>query len=143
MPVRLKQAYNGSAAGTLYWGSDEAYLLATGLADTFIEQATDYAASERIVTSATASTTHNALVYRMNSASPQVLTLKASSFPPGTITTVIQEGAGATTIAPDTNVTINTALPGLVTQGQYKVAQFIKLGNPGQNIYVAIGSLGT
>jgi len=42
MTVRLLQPYNGQAVSTLYTGSDEAFLKATGVADDRTELASDY-----------------------------------------------------------------------------------------------------
>ena len=141
MPKRLTRPYLGQAANTLYWGPDEATLVGAGGADDNIETATDYGSlGTRIITTATGITTRNALVYRMNSGSAQTLTLEGSGYwVPGTVITVIQEGAGATTIVGATGVTINTALAGLKTQGQWNVAQLIKRG---ADLWVAVGGLG-
>lgn len=141
MPVRLTRPYQGQAVNTLYWGPDEATLRATGGADDNLEAASDYgSAGTRIITNATGITTRNALVYRMNSGSAQTLTLEGSGYwVPGTVVTVIQEGAGATTITPATGVTVNTSLGGLKTQGQWTVAQLIKRG---ADLWVAVGGLG-
>lgn len=140
MPVRLLRPIADQAAGTLYWGSDQAALRAVGAADDLIEQATDYQESARIVTTATATTSENAHVYRMNSASAQTLNLKQfQAWAPGTVITIIQEGAGATTIVPASGVTVNTALSSLITKGQYNVAQLIKTGAAS---WIAFGGLG-
>ena len=129
MPVRLLKPYEGQAANTLYWasGTVENALRSTGLADDFVEQASDYAKGERIVTGATANTVAAATTYRMNSGSAQTLTVRPSGYwPRGTVLTIIQAGAGAATIVGDVGVTIASTTSGLVTQGQNKAAQLVK-----------------
>lgn len=141
MPVRLLKPYGGQAAGTLYWAADQTTLRATGLADDYIELASDYGKGERLTTSATAIISQNATTYRMNSATAQTLTLNPTGFfPKGTVLTVVQEGAGATTVVAGPGVTINTALTGLVTQGVNKIAQLVK--GAGET-WAAVGALGT
>lgn len=140
MPVRLLRPSNDQAANTLYWGADQHILLATGVADTRIELASDYQESTRRVTTAAATTSGNAHVYRMNSATPQTLTISQfGSWPDGSIITVVQEGTAATAIVPVSGVTINTALSSLITKGQYNVAQLIKTGPAS---WIAFGGLG-
>jgi hypothetical protein len=124
MPVRLTKPYNGQAANTLYWGTDQAVLRNAGLADDAIEDASDYAKASRVVTAATANSSSNATTYRMNSSSAQALTLNPSGYwPKDTVLTIVQEGAGATTVLGGTGVTIagNTA-----TTGAGKVLQLLK-----------------
>lgn len=141
MPVRLTRAYNGQAANTLYWGADQGTLRATGLADDQIELASDYATGERISSDAAVTVSRNAIVYNMNSASAQTLTIPMSGFwPVGTVLTVIQWGAGKTTIVGATGVTISAGNGNstLVTGGQNYVAQLIKAMN---NTWIAVGGL--
>jgi hypothetical protein len=77
----------------------------------------------------------------MNSGSAQVLTLdKTGHLDPGAVITVIQQGAGATTITPASGVTINTALSSLITKGQYNVAQLVK--TTAADTWIAFGGLG-
>lgn len=138
MSVRLLQPYMGQAANTLFWGAQQGDLVANGIADTQIERASDYGA--RIVTSATATIFRTATVYRMNSASAQTLTMPATGYwPINTVITIVQEGAGATTIAPAAGVTIDKAAASLVTKGQWNVAQLVKIG---ANAWVAVGGIG-
>lgn len=140
MPVRLTKPYGGQAANTLYWAADQATLRATGLADDYIELASDYADHSRTVPDATAMASRNAVIYRMNSGSAQALTIPLSGFwPIGTVLTVEQVGAGATTVSGATGVTINTALSSLVTKGQNSVGQLIKTGT---NTWNAVGGFG-
>lgn len=142
MPVRLIQPYMGQAANTLWWGAQQSDLVALGVADTYVERASDYGSGhDRQVTTATATVSVNATTYRMNSGSAQTLTLNPTGyFPKDTVLTIVQEGAGATTIVAGSGVTINTALSGLVTQGANKVAQLVK--GAGET-WTAVGSLGT
>jgi hypothetical protein len=142
MPVRLTRPYNGQPVNTLFWGppSEEQLLKDTGNADSQIELASDYQQVARIVTTAASSITRNALVYRMNSASPQTLTVGLTGYwPVGAVVSVIQEGAGAFTIAAGTGITINTALTSLVSKGQWNVAQLLKRS---ATEWVAFGGLG-
>lgn len=134
MPVRIL------ATNTLYWGDDESVYLSLGTADTQISLASDYEPFARIVTASTVSTSDSARVYRMNSASAQTITVALSGvFKAGDVLTVVQEGAGTTTIVAATGVTINTALATLVSGGQWSVAQLICIGT---NNWVAVGGLG-
>ncbi len=140
MPVRLTAPYNGQPANTMYWGVDQSTLRNVGLADDNIEAASDYGQWQRIVTAAAANTSSNAVTYKMNSSSAQTLTVQPSGYwAPGTVLTVEQLGTGATTITGATGVTINTALPGLKTQGQRNVAQLIKEID---GTWTAVGGLG-
>ncbi len=140
MPVRLTRAYGGQAANSLYWGADQATLRSVGIADDDIESASDYAQQARTVTEATANASRNALIYRMNSGSAQVLNIPQSGFwPVGTVLTVAQMGAGATTVTPASGVTINTKLSSLATGGQRSVGQLIK---DGPNTWTAVGGFG-
>jgi hypothetical protein len=134
MPVRDLRS------NTIYWGTDQAERLALGTADTQIQLASDYQPFAQIVTAASASTTPDAFIYRMNSGSAQALTIAPSGYyQAGAVITVVQEGAGAVTITAGAGVTVNTALAGLVTQGQWNVAQLIYTS---ANNLVAIGGLG-
>lgn len=141
MPVRLLKPYAGQSAGALYWGADQGVLRAAGVADDQIELATDYQEQARNVTEATATVSRNATVYNMNSASAQTLNLPLTGYwPVGTVLTVIQWGAGKTTVVGATGVTIQ---PGngnltLVTGGQYFVSQFIKSM---ANTWIGVGGL--
>src|ERR1044072_649753 len=99
MPVRLTKPYNGQAANTVYWGTDEQQLRATGNADDQIELASDYEPLTRIVTADTATISRSALKYKMNSSNPQILNLPILGFHPvGTVLTVEQLGTGSTTL---------------------------------------------
>lgn len=144
MPVRLIQPFMDQAANTLYWGTGQRDLLVNGIADTNLERASDYTPNgDRIVTTATATASENATTYRMNSGSAQALTIPLSGWwGKDTVLTVIQAGAGATTLTPAAGVTITpgNGLTGLVTQGVNRVAQLIK--GAGET-WVAIGGLGT
>lgn len=142
MPVRLLQAVQGQAANTLFWGTtaDENALLGLNQADNQIELASDYSPYTRIVTAATANISRNAMVYQMNSATAQTLTLSATGyFPLGSVLTVIQIGAGATTVVAGTGVTISTALTSLVTKGVNNIGQLIKTG---PMTWIAYGGFG-
>lgn len=140
MPVRLLKAYGGQAANTLYWAADQATLRNVGIADDRIEEASDYSLLSRTVTEAAATASRNALIYRMNSGSAQALTIPMSGFwPVGTVLTIKQDGAGATTVTPASGVTINTKLSSLVTGGQRSVGQLIK---DGANTWTAVGGFG-
>ncbi len=142
MPVRLRKPYLGQAANTLFWAGSavENDLLASGVADTMLDQASDYQELARIVIAATASTSRNARVYRMNSVSGQTLTVQQPGYlVPGDVLTVIQEGAGAVTVVGASGVTINTALSSLVTKGQWNVGQLVYRGS---NLFVAVGGFG-
>jgi hypothetical protein len=125
MPKRLVKPYNGQAANTLYWGTGQEQLIALGIADDYVELASDYVAfGDRVETSAAATVSHNARKYSMNSGSAQTLTLNATGyFPKDTVLTVQQMGAGATTVSPGVGVTISGAT---ATTGQNKVLQLIK-----------------
>lgn len=139
MPVRLKVAHQGQAINTTYYGDDGSALAAVGKADNFLELASDYEPQTTKITTATADTVSTATYYKMNSASAQTLTVRPSDRRIGTVITVIQEGAGAVTIAAGSGVTINTASTSLIMSGQYGVAQLIKTDT---NTHIAFGSLG-
>lgn len=140
MPVRLTKPYNGQAANTVYWGTDEQELKSTGNADDLLELASDYQGQARTVTTATATVNRNAKIYNMNSSSAQTITVPTLGFyPVGTVLTFVQLGTGAFTIAAGTGVTISTALSSLISKGQYNIAQLIKTA-PG--VWVAFGGLG-
>lgn len=140
MPVRLTRAYNGQAANTLYWAADQTTLRNIGIADDNIEAASDYSQLARTVTDAAANASRNAIIYRMNSGSAQTLTIPMSGWwPVGTVLTVEQRGAGATTIVAGSGVTINTKLSSLITNGANAVAQLIK---DDTNTWTAVGGLG-
>lgn len=144
MPVRLLKPYAGQAANTLYWQTDQATLRSVGIADDQVELASDYVKNgDRIETGAAATVSFNATTYRMNSGSAQALTINSTGyFPKDTVLTVIQMGAGATTLTPGPGVTITpgNGLTGLVTQGANRVAQLIKGAG---DTWTAIGGLGT
>lgn len=124
MPVRLTKSYNGQAAGTLYWGADQSTLRSISLADDNIEVATDYAKDSRITTAATGIISQNAKTYWNNSASAQTLTLNPTGyFPVGTIVSVVQVGAGATTVTPAGGAAI---VGNAVTTGANKILQLLK-----------------
>lgn len=130
MPVRLIQPYMDQAANTLYWGADQATIRAMGIADDRLDLASDYGQGrDRVVTTSTAVVSMNATTYRMNSASAQTLTLNPTGYlPKDTVLTVIQMGAGATTITAGPGVTImpGYGLSGLVTQGVNYTFQLTK-----------------
>ena len=140
MPVRLIQPYMDQAAGTLWWGAQQSDLIANGVADTLIERATDYAASTRIVTTATATMSSHADTYWMNSANPQTLTVPLTGYlPVGSVRSIIQKGAGAFTLAPATGVTFSTALSSLISKGINNIAQIVK---DGPNSWTVFGGVG-
>lgn len=141
MPARLVKPYDGQLANTLYWGSATSLeqLRALGIADDRVELASDYAPLSRRTTAATVTSTSTARVYHQNSASGQTLTINLLGFPQDTVLTVIQEGAGKTTLAAATGTTLNTAAASLLTSGQYAVAQIMVTG-PG--VGIAFGGLG-
>lgn len=79
-------------------------------------------------------------VVTMNVASANTLTVPLNSsvpFPIGTQITIIQIGAGQTTITPTGGVTIN-GTPGLKLRTQYSVATILKLGT---DTWIAAGDL--
>lgn len=79
-------------------------------------------------------------VVTMNVASANTLTVPLNSsvpFPIGTQITIIQIGAGQTTITPTGGVTIN-GTPGLKLRTQYSVATILKLGT---DSWIAAGDL--
>lgn len=140
MPVRLIKQYKDQAANTMYWGSDESELLSLQVADTQIQLASDYQEQGRIVTASIANTNRNATYYQMNSAAPQTLTVNVNGgWLPGTVLTVVQQGAGAFTLAAGAGVTINTAAASLVSKGQYNVCQLVKGFN---ETWIAVGGIG-
>lgn len=142
MPVRLTKPYEGQPVNTLYWASTtiENALRSTSNADDQIELASDYSPWARTVTGAAATASRSAVIYRMNSGSAQALTIPLSGFwPVGTVLTIEQNGAGATTVAGATGVTINTALSSLVTKGVNNVGQLIK---DDVNTWTAVGGFG-
>jgi len=135
MPVRLLTAAQDQAANTLYWGpsADENNLLAANKADNQIELATDYQPYTRTVpsTTATATVTRTALNYLMNSGTAQTLNLPLTGFfPVGTVLSITQIGAGATTVVPATGVTVNlgNGITSLITKGQSYIGQLQKVG---------------
>jgi hypothetical protein len=78
----------------------------------------------------------------MNAGSANVFTVPANgdvAFPVGTVVNLVQLGAGATTIAPGSGVTIRNR-NGLVLAGQYAVATLYKRGT---DEWVAAGDLKT
>lgn len=141
MPVRLlKQSY-GQTANTLLWSTlaQECEALSLGTADTQIELASDYAGiGARVVTAATATVAQTALVYRMQSGSAQTLNLPVSgAWKITDVLTIVPEGAGTTTIAPASGVTINGAGSNITTSAQWKIVQLINIG---PNAWVAVGN---
>lgn len=79
-------------------------------------------------------------VVEMNNASGTTLTIPLFSsvaFPTGTTITVIQTGAGQTTIAGAVGVTVN-GTPGLKLRAQYSAAMLLCRGT---NTWIAIGDL--
>lgn len=144
MPVRLIQPYMDQAANTLYWGADQGTLRVMGIADDYLDRASDYGQGrDRITTTAAATVSTNASTYRMNSGSAQTLTINPTGYyPKDTVLTVIQMGAGATTITagPGVTITPGNGLTGLVTQGVNRVATLIK--GAGET-WLATGALGT
>jgi len=81
----------------------------------------------------------NSKYYRMNSASGQTFTVPSglTGIPVGGIITVVQLGAGATTIAAGAGVTISKKST-LVSSGQYSIIQILK---DGTDSYIATGGL--
>jgi len=79
-------------------------------------------------------------VVEMSNASGTTLTVPLFSsvaFPTGTIITIIQTGAGQTTIAGAVGVTVN-GTPGLKLRAQYSAAALICRGT---NLWIAVGDL--
>lgn len=146
MPVRLLKPYAGQNANTLYWQTDQGVLRSVGIADDNLDLASDYVkggGGDRVETTAAGIVSYNATTYRMNSASAQTLTLnQTGDFPKDTVLTVIQAGAGATTITagPGVTITPGNGLTGLVTQGANRVASLVK--GAGET-WLATGALGT
>jgi hypothetical protein len=142
MPVRLKMPYEGQAANTTYWATPtiEGNLIATGIADSLIERASDYEQQGQTISAATSAVSANATDYIMNSSSAQVLTLGLmGNLPIGQVLTISQMGTGTTTLTPAAGVTVNTKLTSLVTAGQYSIGQLKKVG-PG--LWLAFGGFG-
>lgn len=140
MPVRLLRQYLGQAAGTTYYGTDEEVLRATQTADDQLNQASDYIPGTRLITIATANTNRSALVYWLNSASAQTITVMPSGYHPvGTVQTFVQKGSGAFTLAPATGVTFSTALTSYISKGINNIAQIIK---DGPNSWTVFGGVG-
>lgn len=81
----------------------------------------------------------SSVLYVMNSATAQTVTLTAdlTNIAIGGVVTILQSGAGAVTIVPDSGVTIRKSTDTLVISEQYKTVQFIKIGT---NEWVASGS---
>lgn len=125
MPKRLVKSYGGQAANTLYWGADQDHLVSLGVADSYVELASDFVSGgDRIVTDAAATTSQQATTYRMNSGSAQTLTVAASGYwPKDAVLTVIQEGAGATTVQGASGVTISGVTE---TTGANHILQLVK-----------------
>lgn len=83
--------------------------------------------------------TDRSKLVEISSASANTLTVPPDStaFPVGTQVTILQTGAGQTTITPGSGVTIN-GTPGLKLRAQWSSATLIKRGS---NLWVAIGDL--
>lgn len=140
MPVRLLRPIAGQAVGTVYYGSDEDALRATGNADDRLELATDYVPGVRIVTIAAATMSRTADTYYMNSASAQTLTVPLTGYlPVGSVRTIIQKGAGAFTLAPATGVTFSTALASYISKGANNIAQIVKDGTNSWTVFGGVG----
>jgi hypothetical protein len=140
MPVRLIKPYGGQAVNTVYFGTDDEQLMATGNADAQIELASDYSSATRIVTAATATMSRTVDTYWMNSASAQTLTVPMTGYlPVGSVRSVVQKGAGAFTLAPATGVTFSTALASYISKGVNNIAQIVK---DGANSWTVFGGVG-
>jgi len=127
MPVRLIQPYMGQVANTLWWGAGQADLKANGVADDYLDLASDYAPQTRIVTTTTATASVNAVNYLMNSPSAQTLTIPLSGFWPVNTTLIIEQiGAGSTTLIPATGVTLSQL--GIATSSSTRVIRLLKTG---------------
>lgn len=140
MPVRLTKPYGGQAVNTLYFGTDDEQLRATGNADDQIELASDYSPLTRIVTLAASSVVRTARTYYMNSSSAQTLTVGFTGYlSNGSVITVVQKGSGAFTLAPAPGITINTSLTSLISKGVNNIAQLVK---DSATSWTAFGGLG-
>lgn len=75
--------------------------------------------------------TDKSMCVEMNKATANTLTIPANAdvaFPVGTWVMISQYGAGQTTIAPDTGVTMRSANSSNKTAAQYAIAMLIKVG---------------
>lgn len=142
MPLRLLKPYNGQAANTLYWGPGDELprLRSLGVGDDNYELASDYQAGERDVTTSSVNVVAPATIYNMNSSSAQTVNLGTTGWlAKGSLLTFVQLGAGAFTIVPATGVSVVTAETSLVSKGQNRVGQLLKIG---QNNWIAFGGFG-
>lgn len=97
--------------------------------------------NEQTGTTYTLALTDDGKVVEMNNASANTLTVPLNSsvaFPVGTQILVVQVGAGQTTLAPDTGVTINSKDGNLKLSAQWSAATLIKRAT---DAWVAIGDL--
>jgi hypothetical protein len=81
-------------------------------------------------------------IVTMSNAAANTLTVPANAsvaFPVGTNVTVVQIGAGATTLAGAGGVTVSSFNSDLVLSGQYAAATLVKTGT---DAWIAFGNLG-
>jgi len=97
--------------------------------------------NEQTGTTYTLALTDGGKVVEMNNASANTLTVPPNSsvaFPVGTQILVVQAGAGQTTLAPDTGVTINSKDGNLKLSAQWCAATLIKRAT---DVWVVVGDL--
>lgn len=92
-----------------------------------------------ITTSSTTVTNTPSVLYVMNSATAQTITLAPdlTNIAVGGVVTILRAGAGSVTIVEGSGVTIRKSSSTLVISAQYKTVQLIKIAT---NEWVAVGS---
>lgn len=113
---------------------------ATGTSLEATGQVTSHVNTNPTVGAYTLALTDDGKVVEMNNASGTTLTIPLNSsvaFPTGTTITVVQTGAGQTTLAGAVGVTIN-ATPGLKLRAQWSGCVLLKRGT---DLWVALGDL--
>jgi hypothetical protein len=133
--------------GTTAWNS-EPYIGGGDVTLTGVQTLTNKTLTAPIITIATNAQaasytlvlTDQSDLVEISNASANTLTVPLNSsvaFPVGTTITILQTGAGQTTLTPDGGVTIN-GTPGLKLRAQWSSATLIKRA---ENTWVAIGDL--